>query len=214
MHKKVGGVSRSHVATRLKTQYFDCFSEAADGSSSIYRDRRKDDDASLIPQWQSACKGSEAAVVVLGDVGRSPRMCNHAIMLAEAGYRVKIFGFHDSDPEIPMTDHEPIEIVGIRAPPEMRSLPAAVQLPVKFVWNVFTLFFTLFFRTSHLDLRVILMQNPPGLPTMLVCYLISRLKTARLTVDWHNYTYSILRDKYNLEEEKLFRAGWKSAKEM
>ena len=29
-------------------------------------------------------------VVVLGDIGRSPRMCYHAVSLAEAGYQVHI----------------------------------------------------------------------------------------------------------------------------
>ena len=30
-------------------------------------------------------------VVVLGDIGRSPRMCYHAVSLAENGYEVKLY---------------------------------------------------------------------------------------------------------------------------
>jgi beta-1,4-mannosyltransferase len=33
------------------------------------------------------------AVLVLGDIGRSPRMQNHAVSLAKAGFRVDLIGF-------------------------------------------------------------------------------------------------------------------------
>ncbi|PIC42093.1 hypothetical protein B9Z55_009281 [Caenorhabditis nigoni] len=144
---------------------------------------------------------SEAAVVVLGDVGRSPRMCNHAKMLADGGFDVKIIGFYDSIPGEQITNHPRIKIVGIPAPPDfMDSLPAIVQLPLKLIWNFVTLFLTMAFRTSAFNLRVILMQNPPGLPTAIVCFLISLIKCSKFTIDWHNYMYSILQNKYNLAD--------------
>lgn len=37
--------------------------------------------------------GRSAAVVVLGDVGRSPRMCYHVQSLAEDGWRVAVLGY-------------------------------------------------------------------------------------------------------------------------
>ncbi|CAI2348059.1 unnamed protein product [Caenorhabditis sp. 36 PRJEB53466] len=151
----------------------------------------------------SAGERSEVAVVVLGDIGRSPRMCNHAKMLADEGFDVKIIGFYDSIPGEVITDHPRIKIVGILPPPDMKSVPAIIQLPIKLIWNFFTLIFALTFQTSSFRLRIILMQNPPALPTMLVCYLVSRLKCANFTIDWHNYMYSILKDKYNLNDKQL-----------
>lgn len=37
--------------------------------------------------------GRSAAVVVLGDVGRSPRMCYHVESLANEGWKVAIVGY-------------------------------------------------------------------------------------------------------------------------
>ena len=41
------------------------------------------------------------------------------------------------------------------------------------------------------------MQNPPTIPTAPVCWLTARLKGALFIIDWHNYMYSVLRDKYS-----------------
>ncbi|VDM68075.1 unnamed protein product [Strongylus vulgaris] len=48
-----------------------------------------------------------AAVVVLGDIGRSPRMCYHAYSLAtQLDYNVKLVGYLDSVPH-PMVHNNP-----------------------------------------------------------------------------------------------------------
>ena len=39
----------------------------------------------------------QAFVVVLGDIGRSPRMCNHAVSLAAAGFDVTFVGYGGSN---------------------------------------------------------------------------------------------------------------------
>ncbi|CAB3402171.1 unnamed protein product [Caenorhabditis bovis] len=152
-------------------------------------------------------KKCEAAVVVVGDVGRSPRMCNHAKMLADEGFLVKIFGFCDSLPGKAIKDHPNIRISPILPPPELAFLPVFVQLPIKLVWNFVFLTFALLFKTSFSNLRVVLMQNPPALPTMPVCFLIAKLKNAKFCIDWHNYMFSILRDKYDLTEAQITGEG-------
>jgi beta-1,4-mannosyltransferase len=38
---------------------------------------------------------------------------------------------------------------------------------------------------------VILIQNPPAVPTMAVAWLVARLRGARLIIDWHNLAHSI-----------------------
>lgn len=38
-------------------------------------------------------KAKRVAVLVLGDIGRSPRMQNHAVSLAKAGFQVDLIGF-------------------------------------------------------------------------------------------------------------------------
>ncbi|MCP9259293.1 Chitobiosyldiphosphodolichol beta-mannosyltransferase [Dirofilaria immitis] len=41
-------------------------------------------------------RGKNATLVVIGDIGRSPRMCYHAKSLADKNYRVQIVGYTDS----------------------------------------------------------------------------------------------------------------------
>ncbi|KXZ47485.1 hypothetical protein GPECTOR_35g923 [Gonium pectorale] len=38
----------------------------------------------------------------------------------------------------------------------------------------------------------ILLQNPPAIPTMAVCWLAARRHRAKLVIDWHNYGWTIL----------------------
>jgi len=45
-------------------------------------------------------KGRRVAVLVLGDVGRSPRMQNHAVSLATAGWDVDLIGFRGMDSSV------------------------------------------------------------------------------------------------------------------
>src|SRR5262249_34790146 len=39
---------------------------------------------------------------------------------------------------------------------------------------------------------VILVQNPPAIPTLLVALMAARLRGARLVVDWHNFGWAVL----------------------
>ena len=39
---------------------------------------------------------------------------------------------------------------------------------------------------------VILVQNPPAIPTLLVALVMARVRRAKLVVDWHNFGYTML----------------------
>lgn len=41
---------------------------------------------------------------------------------------------------------------------------------------------------------------------------VSKVKCAKFSIDWHNYMYSILRDKYNLTDEEVIEVKTKKAK--
>nr|DBA20210.1 TPA: hypothetical protein GDO54_015925 [Pyxicephalus adspersus] len=49
-------------------------------------------------------------VLVLGDVGRSPRMTYHALSLARNGYDVSLVGFRETDPHKDVLNNEKIKI--------------------------------------------------------------------------------------------------------
>ncbi|KAL6728439.1 hypothetical protein Aduo_010212 [Ancylostoma duodenale] len=137
-----------------------------------------------------------AAVVVLGDIGRSPRMCYHAYSLAtQLNYDVKLVGYLDSIPHPLIHSNPHIKYVPLTPPPDrITKLPEMLQLPLKFLWTFIVLSWALLFRIGW-DVKLILMQNPPALPTMFVCWIVARLKSAKFVIDWHNYMWSVIKDK-------------------
>ncbi|PAV86801.1 hypothetical protein WR25_04580 [Diploscapter pachys] len=149
----------------------------------------------------------EVAVVVLGDIARSPRISYQAHSIAsELDYDVKLFGYLDTSPSEMLVKDPRIEIVPILPPPDcLAKLPESLQMFFKFIWTFVVLFHALFFKTSWLHLHSILMQNPPAIPTMISCFLVCRIKKARFCIDWHNYMYSVLKDKYKIAHLDLPR---------
>lgn len=60
---------------------------------------------------------------------------------------------------------------------------------MKVIWQVLTLFIALLF-TYFPDF--VLVQNPPAVPALGVCYVYSKIFRSKFIIDWHNYAYSIL----------------------
>ena len=131
-------------------------------------------------------KTRSAAVVVVGDLARSPRMVNHARELARCGFRVWLVGYRDREFAVP-------EGVLVRALhwPRNRNGPAGWSLPragLRMGWALFDLLAVVL----RLRPDTILVQNPPAFPTLLAAWIGSRMVRARFVLDWHNYGYSML----------------------
>lgn len=56
-------------------------------------------------------RAKNATLVVLGDIGRSPRMCYHAKSLADKNYRVQIVGYFDTQPHPQISEHPNIRLL-------------------------------------------------------------------------------------------------------
>lgn len=69
-------------------------------------------------------------------------------------------------------------------------MPRALAYLIKVVWLSLVLFWRLVRLRPAPDL--LLVQNPPSVPTLPVCWLVCRLRGADLVVDWHNYGFSIM----------------------
>ncbi|CAL8275205.1 unnamed protein product [Lota lota] len=141
-------------------------------------------------RWRSAGPSEErVCVVVLGDIGRSPRMQYHALSLSKHGYQVDFVGFLGTKPHNDVLNEDKIKITAIADVKGVQGGPRAVSYVTKVIVQSFQILFTLMKtkRPSH-----ILLQNPPGLPSMAVCWLLCVLRGGRLMVDWHNYGFTIL----------------------
>ncbi|CAH0395097.1 unnamed protein product [Bemisia tabaci] len=132
----------------------------------------------------------KVTVVVLGDLGRSPRMLYHAQSLAKENFEVHLVGFAGSTLPKAIGDSNNITVHYLAPCPDFRSyLPLLIAYPIKVLWQSFVLFLSLLLigRTSF-----VLVQNPPCIPTMPVCWFFCRLMQSCFIIDWHNYAYTIL----------------------
>ncbi|KAL3421113.1 glycosyl transferase group 1 [Phlyctema vagabunda] len=132
-------------------------------------------------------------VLVLGDIGRSPRMQYHAMSIAKHGGRVDVIGYQESALHPGLVDNPLISIVALPLPPPLlrsNKLPFVVAGPLKVVWQIWGLFQALSYRTQ--PSRWLLVQNPPSIPTLFIAIIVCFLRNTHLIIDWHNYGWTIL----------------------
>lgn len=65
--------------------------------------------------------GKNVCVLVLGDIGRSPRMQYHAISFARQGYTVDLVGYPGSLPVKEICENACIRVHHLRPPPELQN---------------------------------------------------------------------------------------------
>ncbi|XP_043379474.1 chitobiosyldiphosphodolichol beta-mannosyltransferase isoform X3 [Chelonia mydas] len=128
-------------------------------------------------------------VAVLGDLGRSPRMQYHALALARRGHGVTLLGFLSTKPHSDILCNEKIHIVSISELKVLQVGPKIFQYITKVIAQAIQLFYTMLKidRPSY-----ILLQNPPGLPSIAVTWMVCLVRRSKLIIDWHNYGYSIM----------------------
>ncbi|KAF8491278.1 glycosyl transferases group 1-domain-containing protein [Gautieria morchelliformis] len=132
-----------------------------------------------------------AAVVVLGDIGRSPRIMYHAQSFALNGFETYVVGYKGSR-EV-LTSH--VRFVYLSEPPafiaRMSHRLFLLLAPVKVLFQLVTIIAALFYRIEHAP-EFILVQNPPSIPTLALVWLAGMLRGSKIIIDWHNLGYSIL----------------------
>ena len=134
------------------------------------------------------------AVIVLGDLGRSPRMQYHAASLAASGGDVDLIGLEGSPPIAAVSGQSRIRVHRLHDRAFAGRARAGVS---RFVWgsalralsHAVRLFATLM-RIPRPD--VILVQNPPAVPALSIAWLAARIRRARFVIDWHNLSHTIV----------------------
>ncbi|XP_037816410.1 chitobiosyldiphosphodolichol beta-mannosyltransferase-like [Lucilia sericata] len=130
-----------------------------------------------------------ACIIVLGDIGRSPRMQYHAVSLLEKNYNVDFVGYTETKPLEELSTAEPQCKIHELTPVPVTNLTPILKLIFKTIWQTLSLMVAL---VAIRRPNFLLVQNPPGIPTLVVSYLYCVLTRTRLIIDWHNYTYTIL----------------------
>ncbi|XP_064448579.1 chitobiosyldiphosphodolichol beta-mannosyltransferase isoform X3 [Mirounga angustirostris] len=140
-------------------------------------------------RWRQARGKRHVIIVVLGDVGRSPRMQYHALSFVKSGFSVTLLGFCNSRPYDELLQNNRIQIVSLTELQKLPVGPYIFQYGVKVVFQSVHLLWKLICREPA---AYIFLQNPPGLPAIAVCWLVGCLCGSKLVIDWHNYGYSIM----------------------
>jgi beta-1,4-mannosyltransferase len=159
----------------------------------------------------SAPASIRVAVVVLGDLGRSPRMLYHACALGDTGAAVDLIGYRTHELPAAVAAHPRIRVHRLWAP--VPGAGARLPRPVFLAYalgraarQTVDLAWTMLVRASRPD--VVLVQNPPAMPTLAVALVVCRLRGARLVVDWHNLGYALLGLALGARHPVVRAAAW------
>lgn len=126
-------------------------------------------------------------IVVLGDLGHSPRILYHARSFSKAGFQVELSGYVDSDIPTDILDDDNIEIHGLKKyGSEKGLLVKALKQGLQLC--------SMFWKLRAVD--YILLQNPPTIPILPIAVVVKTFSRAKLIIDWHNLGYTILQMKF------------------
>ena len=142
-----------------------------------------------------------AVVLVLGDLGRSPRMQYHAYSLAclnsEANrshaIKVSLVGYEGERTMNIVSDNAAIKVYRLKLwdLPSLRfiSLLHAVAKGIALMVTVFAQLISL----GSYDLIII--QNPPCLPALLAAIVVSWFNKSKIMLDWHNFGFAMFEER-------------------
>src|SRR5436305_3735126 len=151
-----------------------------------------------------------AAVVALGDLGRSARMLYHARALSAAGVDVELVGFEGTplpkavgaDPRIKIHRLNPATLRrtgGFSGSTyAVAGLLDAARLSLR-LWRVLR---------SLIPPDLVLVQNPPAFPTVVVAWFALRGRGVRFVIDWHNLGFTLLRLRLGQGHPAVRLARW------
>ncbi|KAF8139828.1 glycosyltransferase family 33 protein [Boletus edulis] len=148
------------------------------------------------------------AIIVLGDVGRSPRMMYHAESFAKLGFDTYLIGYRGSKPVPSLTFLPHLRLCYLSEPPSfLREVPFVLAAPVKILHQVTSILYMLMFRIPSPP-EFIMVQNPPSIPTLALVRLVGCVRSSKIIIDWHNLGYSILALKLGASHPFVKIAKW------
>ena len=142
-----------------------------------------------------ALKRQRILVLVQGELAQSARMLNHARELAAAGAEVHLVGFAAIALPLEFAQSRSFSVhaisrVGAARWPRLPRPLFISAATLRSLWLTLRIGWILLWSVPRP--HSILVQNPPALPAALLAVVAARVRRARLIVDWHNLTASML----------------------
>ncbi|KAJ3271598.1 mannosyltransferase, partial [Borealophlyctis nickersoniae] len=134
-------------------------------------------------------------ILVLGDIGRSPRMQYHALSFAANGFKVDLVGYSGTNPFDSLQTNDNVRIHFLDTPAKLRAGGARYLYVLNALWRVVKqlvdLAVCLLVRVPR-PMYVIVQVNPPAIPTLIIAQFVRVLRGTKLIIDWHNFGFSIM----------------------
>ncbi|ODN82904.1 hypothetical protein L202_01155 [Cryptococcus amylolentus CBS 6039] len=133
-----------------------------------------------------------ATVLVLGDIGRSPRMMYHADSFAKNQWATYVVGYENTAPIPSLLENQLVSFHGLaEAPTLVDLLPWALRAPIRVSYQIMSVIYICIWSIPC-NTEVLLVQNPPSIPTLALAQAVCFVTKTKLIIDWHNTGYSIL----------------------
>ncbi|MFK8067571.1 MAG: glycosyltransferase [Gammaproteobacteria bacterium] len=134
-------------------------------------------------------------LLVLGDLGRSPRMMYHLESFLKENFKVRVVAYLETPLPEQIRSNPDVQFYRLNSPSAKyrHQLPKPLFLAyslLRVIKQFFILLNILFRKIPYSD--SILIQNPPSFPALLVASWIADYRGMKLIIDWHNFGYSIL----------------------
>jgi beta-1,4-mannosyltransferase len=151
-----------------------------------------------------------AAVVALGDLGRSARMQYHAHALVSNGVDVDLVGLEGTPLSKRITDDPRITVHRIKGTRlKIRRSLYGSSYAVAGLFDAGRLGLRLWRTLRRLPRPdLVLVQNPPAFPTFAVTWWSLRRRGVRFFIDWHNLGYTLLRLRLGHWHPAIRLARW------
>ena len=142
------------------------------------------------------------AVIVLGDLGRSPRMQYHAYSLSKLDNvkEVLLIGYKGEECIKDVKETNKIKEIRLSIPelyiPFLNKY-SIIRIFYKGLMLLFTLIITLLQQQKQSNIDLIIIQNPPCIPAAIASFILSYFYPTKILLDWHNLSFKMYDQKSN-----------------
>lgn len=108
-------------------------------------------------------KDDHIQILVLGDIGRSPRMQYHAMSIMKHGGRVDLVGYKETARHPDLVGNERVALYPLPPLPTVfkwNTLPFLINKPAKVVWQAYSIFYVLAYTAPPARWIVIQVSEP------------------------------------------------------